>query len=157
MAILDLLYELAPWELINTFFIPFVVIFVMLWGILTAMGIFKNRKINIVISLGMVLFLASTDIFPMVSQWMIQLGSLTAVAAFLLLFVGGVIIWGIGRGQSIYHGSNPYRALKKIDNEIAKLNRKIGSEGNPQKQARMVKRMRELEDERVIVKAEMRG
>ncbi len=155
MAILDLLYELAPWELINTFFIPFVVIFVMLWGILTAMGIFKNKKINIVISLAMVLFLASTDIFPMVSQWMIQLGSMTAVAAFLLLFVGGVILWTINRGRDIYFETGSKgRRLKRLMERRDKEFEKLRTEGNKNKKRALYKNIERLRREIELVESE---
>src|SRR4030042_442703 len=108
MAILDLLYQLAPWEMINTFLIPIILVFVIIWGILTALRIF-NKKVNMVIALAIVLFLSSTNLFPLVSQWMIQLGSMTAIAAFLLVFVGGTVVWVVNRGKDIYYDSDEYR------------------------------------------------
>lgn len=149
MAIVELLTELAPWELINTLFIPFIVIFVILWGILSAIGFFKkNRKINGVIALGITLFLASTDLFPMLSQWMIQLGSMTAVVVFLLIFVGGVIIWGVNRGRDIYFDtSSKGNRLKKLQKELSKEMEKYRKEGNAKKRKNIWKRIDRLERE----------
>jgi uncharacterized membrane protein len=152
MAIVELLYELAPWDLINTLFIPFIVIFVILWGILTAMGFF-NKKVNAVISFGLVLFLASTDLFPMLSQWMIQLGSMTAVVAFLLIFVGGVVIWSINRGRDIYYRTSPEKARLKVLKDMENVRNKMVGANDKDRRA-YLKEFKKLKDKLEILDAE---
>lgn len=156
MAIIQLLYELTPWDLINTFIIPFILIFAILWGILTGMRIF-NKRINAVLALGLVLFLSSTNFFPMVSQWMIQLGSFVAVLAFLLLFIGGTVLWFISRSKEIYYRTNPYKAMERIRKKMAKIDRKIAKAKDEHEKAELLREKRILEDKLEIIRAETRG
>jgi len=157
MAIIELIETLAPWELINTFIIPFIVMFAILWGTLAAMKIFKDKKINAVIALGIVLFLASTDLFLMISQWMIQLGSFVAVGAFLLVFVGGVIMWVIGRGRGIYwEGLTEQQRLRRKEEERAKLYVKLNrARGNPGKTEKLSRQIADITREINSIRARL--
>jgi len=110
---------------IYTFFVPFLILFCIFWGVLSAMRIF-NKKVNLVLSIVITIGLSATDLFTYISTYLLSLGATFTVAAFFLIFFFGIIMWTFGKGKQIYRGAMaPADRLKNIDKEIAKVDKEI--------------------------------
>lgn len=125
------------------FFIPFIILFAILWGLLEAINVFHSSRVKIVIALGFALVASYTN--PWILAYIATLGSYAAVILFGLLFLFGVVRWGLGRGKEIYIETAPYK--KQIDDiakKVEKLQRKLETQ-SPQQQIETMKTIRALE------------
>jgi hypothetical protein len=148
------LSDLIPTNfLTNTFifqsFIPFLILFAIIWGLLEAINRFSS-KVNLIISIGFSLTAVFSN--PWILVYIATLGSYAAVILFGMLFLFGVIRWGLGRGRDIYLETSSYdKQYKKLMEERAKLVEKVQSEENPEKQKALVKRIKDIEDKMKIL------
>ncbi len=122
-----------PNTLLTTVLLPFLIIFVILWGVLNITKIFgtgpESKKINIILALGITIFAAFTDAWGIFAT---QLAAFTGVFVYIMFFVVfiiGTILWAIGRTRGIYeeHGTyfKSYKDVVKIDKELGKLTKKF--------------------------------
>jgi small-conductance mechanosensitive channel len=86
-------------SLMYNYFLPFIIIWVIFFGILEALPIFKRTKINLLLSVAMTLMITATPYWFLLAQFMSQWGAYTAVIVFVVVFVFGVIAWAFGRGR----------------------------------------------------------
>jgi len=140
------LFDFASSFLTNTFifqtFVPFIILFAVIWGLLAAINRF-NTKTNTVIAVGFALIAAYSN--PFVLSYIAALGSSLALVLFVLLFVFGVIRWGLGRGRDVYFETSTYRKqyehygkeLEKIESEVR---------GGGLSDAQMARKAKEYED-----------
>jgi len=123
-TILDLIPNLSTQELIFQIFLPFVLIFAILWGIISALRLFDNR-VNLIISLVITILLASTEAFVTLTVFYTQLGASFVFLLFIGLFFVGGTMWALNRGKDIHHEtSSPTKALDRINKHIGKLEHK---------------------------------
>lgn len=131
--ILQFLNFADPNALLTNVMLPFLLIFVVVWGILNMTKIFGHspeaKKINVVIALVMTIFAALTDFWGLFAQQITVFLGQFAIWAFVVVFVVGVIIWAFGRTANVYdtHWSprkKGYNDVKKIDKELGKLGRR---------------------------------
>jgi hypothetical protein len=150
MALLDILTSGQPFnfsELLQTFFIPFIILFSIFWGLLSIMRIFSN-KINIVLALGLTLGVAFTGVFTIFTTYLFQFSSFLAVGIFALVFIFGIIRWGFGRSRDIYYETGGYEAkIKRLQKRIAELRKNIDAEGDEYKKREMKRELFDLEHE----------
>ena len=150
MALLDLLTSGQYFnfsELLQTFFIPFILLFAIFWGLLSIMRIFNN-KINIVIALCLTLAAAFTGVFTIFTTYLFQFSSFLAVGVFALIFIFGIISWAFGRSRDIYYETGGYEGkIKRLQKRIAELRKNIESESNEYKKREMKKELFDLEHE----------
>lgn len=109
-----------------TYFIPFILLFAIFWGLLSGMKIF-GRRINTFLALifPVVFILGAPETFLWFSNYLISLGSFLAVGAFVTLFIFGTIRWAFGRGRDIYRETGDYEKLiKKKSEELEKCRQK---------------------------------
>jgi len=119
MALFDLTYlqSIGIDQLLFGLLLPFLVLFAIFWGLLTAMRIFGS-KVNTVLALIFALVIIPTPAFVWFATYLVQLGTTIALAAFILIFIFGVIRWAFGRGWDIYYRTGSY------DRQIDKLTKK---------------------------------
>jgi len=155
------LFDFASSFITNTFifqnFIPFIILFALLWGLMSAISSewFKfGKKVNLVISLGIALTAAYTN--PWILAYIAALGSYAAVVMFGLLFVFGVVRWGLGRGRDIYYdtasrGKREEHLIKELENWQRKF--EGAPEGSKQREE-IAKKMKQIESELDVLKRE---
>ncbi len=125
MAILELITQSTADQLLFNFFLPLILIFTLLWGALTQLGVL-NRKVNAVLALAISLLIANSELFVIFSTYVAQLGAYSALAIFAVVFIVGMIFYGFGKGKEIYYESGmPHKKIKNINTEIAKLEKKM--------------------------------
>lgn len=109
-----------------------------------------SSKVNLVISIGFSLIAVFTN--PWILVYIAMLGSYAAVILFGLLFLFGVIRWGLSRGRDIYLETSSYeKQYQKLIEERAKLVEKLHSEENPEKQKGLVNRIKDIENKMKIL------
>lgn len=141
MALLDISTLLTN-SFVFQVFIPFIIIFAVFWGLLEMIDRFGS-KVNLTISLGFALIAAYTN--PWILAYIATLGSIVAVVLFGILFLFGVIRWGLGRGKEIYVETAAYdKQITEITKKIEKLNRNMEKQ-TPQQQIQTMKMIEGLE------------
>lgn len=141
MALLDISTLLTN-SFVFQVFIPFIIIFAVFWGLLEMIDRFGS-KVNLTISLGFALIAAYTN--PWILAYIATLGSIAAVVLFGILFLFGVIRWGLGRGKEIYVETAAYdKQITEITKKIEKLNRNMEKQ-TPQQQIQTMKMIEGLE------------
>ena len=111
--------------LAKEFFLPFILVFTLLWATLSLVKIFSWR-INFVLAFVVTVLTAMSPWFAFISQYVILIGPLTAVGIFLALFVVGGLVWAIGRGKEIYYTSaGQYKKIEHLNKELAKHQKKL--------------------------------
>lgn len=121
----------GPTDLLTSFLLPFMLIFVIFWGMLNWVKIFgtgaDSRKINIVISIVITLFAVLTNPLNLVGMLAAFTGQFVYFT-FFAVFIIGVILWAVGRTKDVYHetgsGSQHFRNIKGIDKQLEKLYKK---------------------------------
>jgi len=154
MELIDLL-NLPLEELVRAFLLPFLILFAVMWGILSAVGIF-NRKINIVLSFGLSLLATFTPQFGLFATYLSQFGGQFAIAAFFIVFVIGVAMWGFGRGRDIYReqtggSTKELEKLQKQREKYLKKARDAEDSGDKAKARAYMKMVYEM-DEKIELK-----
>lgn len=124
-----------PNALLTTVLLPFMLIFVVLWGVLNMIKIFGNdptsKKINLVISLVITIFAAFTDAWGIIATQLAAFSGQFAVVMFFVVFIIGVIMWAVGRSRGIYgehvypYNQKDFRNVKEIDKQLAKILKKL--------------------------------
>jgi hypothetical protein len=139
----------------NTFFyqnlIPFIVLFAILWGLVEMAGRFKP-KINIVIAGGFSLIAVYTN--PWILTYIATLGVYMAVLIFGILFLFGIIRWGLGRGKDIYVETASYeKQLTSSMSQLQKIDDKLSSGGLSNTEANeLLRRKSDLENKIKILR-----
>lgn len=116
--------NMTPYELGRTVFLPFILVFVILWVVLERIHVF-GKKVNIVVSLGISILLATTPAFTMLSVYITEVSGTGMLVIFGLLLIGGTAMWALFRGRDIYsEQSGSYRKLEKLRKKREKYLRK---------------------------------
>lgn len=142
MALFDLPANLFSSTFIFQVFIPFIILFAILWGLLESMGKFSFR-VNFVVAMGFSLIAAFTN--PWILAYIATLGSYAAVVLFGALFLFGVIRWGLGRGKEIHLETAPYESqIQNMAKKIDDLKRDFPKQ-NEEQQKHTIKTIEDLE------------
>lgn len=152
MAITDLLESFLTENLFQEIFLPFILTFVIFWGLLEVLRIF-NRRINLILALTITVAAWYGGLFELLSTYLLPLGALVGVLAFVLVFIVGTVMWVLGRGEEIIA---PGRKARKIREKIEKLYEKAGRTNNPAKRRAYIEQARRLEVEYEIALREQR-
>ncbi len=155
MVLFEELTSLSLNELLYTVFLPFIVVFAIFFGALSAVRIF-NKKINLVLSFALTLAGAYGGLFTWFAVYLLPLGAYMGVIAFAAVFFIGIIIWSVGRGKDIYYEAAPEKALEKVNKDIEKLYDKYYNESDPAKKRGIDRQIVELERRREHLSREMR-
>ncbi len=124
MTLIDLL-NLPTDQLFTNFFLPFILIFAILWGLFSMISIF-NRKINIILAIGITLLVANTEYFVLLSTTVFQYSGFAGVVVFGVVLIFGIIRWGFSRGEDIYDVSgHSRRKFEKLAKDKAKHVKKL--------------------------------
>ena len=93
-----------PPNLIYYVFIPFLGTFAIIWGILTATKtpIFKNQRVNIIISLVFTVALFYSSILPAIVLYLFSFGGFFGVLAFFVLFFVLTVMFGHRKVSASY-------------------------------------------------------
>lgn len=135
-------------------FIPFIILFAIIWGLLEAINRFSG-KVNLVISLGFALIAAFTN--PWILSYIATLGAYTAVVLFGILFLFGIIRWGLGRGHDIYFETSSYgKQYQHYERELKKIEEKLRSgELSESEMNSELKRAKEIKDKMEVLRLKM--
>ena len=136
-TILDtiVLAQSNPNLLLMSVLLPFLLIFVVMWGMLNMIKIFGEgstaKKVNIILSLCIAVLAGISPAWGIITGLASFLGQFSWVA-FVIVFIIGTILWMAGRTRGVYHDhwSSSYKpgnydGLKNLDKEIARLRKKI--------------------------------
>ncbi|MBI4894314.1 MAG: hypothetical protein HY833_01105 [Candidatus Aenigmarchaeota archaeon] len=160
-----------PNLLLTSVLLPFLLIFVVMWGMLNMIKIFGDgpvsRKVNIILALCVALLAGITPAWSIITGMAAFLGEFTWVA-FFIVFIIGTILWMAGRTRGVYHDqwSSTYRPgnydnLKNLDKEIARLRKEIQKHAysDPHKAEVLVETLkhREKEKENILAVGSMAG
>jgi CHASE2 domain-containing sensor protein len=124
-------------------FLPFLITFVILFSILSALGIFK-KKTNLIISLALTFAVAYSGIFSYFATYLFQLSGYVAVTIFIIIFIVGTLMWAFGRGKEIYYEHIPGKEKEKLIKERAKLLEKL-REASGSKKREIIDKIEEIE------------
>jgi hypothetical protein len=130
--------------LLYTFFLPFLIVFVIVWGILTGLRVF-NRRINLVLAFALTIAAWYGGAFKWLSTYVINLGATVAIAAFVILFIVGAAMWAFGRGKEIYYETAaPGKKLEKLYKEREKILEKMRNANEKERRA-LYHKLRDIE------------
>ena len=106
--------SMTPYELARNVFLPFILVFVILWVVLDRIHVF-GKRVNMVVSLGISILLATTPAFTMMSAYITEVSGTGMIVIFGILLIGGTAMWALFRGRDIYsEQSGSYRKLEKL-------------------------------------------
>jgi hypothetical protein len=144
--------DLTSGDLLYTVFLPFILIFTLLFGALEVLYVF-NKKINLVLALVFTLFSTQTPAFAWFATVLPLYGATAAVGVFATLFVvlTGVFFYKRMRDTWFRFGP-PEDRLRKINEKIEKLNEQFRRTGNETKRRALDQTLKELEKERDYLK-----
>jgi hypothetical protein len=137
------LFTMPVDQMFQGFFLPFLIIFVIIWAILNSLRVF-DRKVNMVLSLSVSILSSSTPQFTMFARYITQMGAQVAIVAFGLVFGLGVLMWSLGRSRDIYYehlGLNK----KRLRKEKQKLYREYRRVTNKSKRREIMERIKEID------------
>lgn len=141
--------NMTPYELARNVFLPFILVFVILWVVLERIHIF-GKRVNIVISLGISILLATTPAFTMFSTYITEVSGTGMIMIFGILIIGGTAMWALFRGRDIYYEqSGSPKKLEKLYKKKEKYLKKARAaedRGDTRKRNAYMKVVRELED-----------
>lgn len=136
-GILDVLVQAQsnPNLLLTGVLLPFLLIFVVFWGMLNMIKIFGDgpvaRKVNIILSLCIALLAGITPAWQVITGMAAFLGDF-AWGSFFVVFIIGSIFWVAGKSRSSYHdnwrsggGGVNVNSMKDLDNQITKVLKKL--------------------------------
>lgn len=145
---LENVFSYSPQQLVYTVFLPFIMVFAIIFGVLQAIRLF-NKKINVVLALAITFLAAYGGLFDFFSTYFLYLGPYFGVAVFVAVFVVGALAWGIGRGKEFYYQSlSPEKKLEEINKKIEKEYERYRNESDPAKKRAIDRKIVELERER---------
>ncbi len=135
MATILELGQLTPQELIFQLFLPFIITLIIFFAVLQMVGFF-SKKINLILSIGITIAVASTPLFSTIATWIGQYSAYTALAAFFIVFVLGIGTWSFRRGREYLGGMTSEDAdLKKLYKRRTKLIEEIDRTDSDNKRA----------------------
>lgn len=138
--------HLTPHQLFYELFLPFVIILVIFFGVLQMTRIFRQRKINLILSLAITALVSATPAFNVISTTLARYAGYTAIAAFFLVFIFGIITWGIRRG--VEYGRGTLVEVEKLRKEVRKLQNQLHREGNSDRRMSLA---REINDKKRLL------
>ncbi len=116
--------NMTPYELGRNVFLPFILVFVILWVVLERIHVF-GKKVNIIISLGISILLATTPAFTMFSTYITEVSGTSMLVIFGILLIGGTAVWALSRGRDIYYEqAAPEKKIMQLEKKIEKARRK---------------------------------
>lgn len=137
--------------------LPLLIIFAIIWGILSSIRVF-GRKVNIILSLSITVLIATTPQFSLLVAYITQMGGNVAIVAFGILLIFGTLAWAFRSGRDIYDEAGGYsRRLMKLDEKESKLMEKYNKTGDPHKKDSIWKEVERIRRERRAVEADMRS
>lgn len=151
MAIFELFSgNIGIQQLIWEFMLPFLIIFAILWGVLSMLRIF-SRQVNLVLSIALTLMVSASPLFTVFANYVSQFGAFTAILAFLAVFVFGAVMWAIGSGKRAYHATAGSAAkVKKLQKDLEKAEKELNEaimSGDENRMNAAYKKKKIIEDE----------
>lgn len=147
---------ITPYQLIYNFFIPFIFIFVLSYGVLKKIGLFGS-KINTILALtipAMILLNPSMGFFR---EQMSIMGAMSVYGMFIALFGFGVLMWGLNKGRDItYTTANVEAKMKKLYDKKHKAVNKYKHAGSQKDRIKWGHEIDEIDRELMMLKYERR-
>lgn len=150
-------FPALPTNFIYTLILPFIILFAIFWGLLSALNIFRNNKVNTVLALALTLTIFFTGGFDIFTTFLFQSTTTLAVVIFTLVFIIGIISWAVGRTRDIYHETGSIESkLKRIEKEMSKLQWDIEHTTEEGKKDLMKERLHHLDNEHKFLESKQR-
>ena len=124
--------------------IPFLISFALLYGVLEGVKIF-DRRISLLIAFLATLAFSASPFFEIFSQFFIKYSAFFILSIFLVLFVGGGLIFGKRKISSIYEETKELKEIEKEIDNCKKELEKAEEEGDTKKVEELKKKLKELE------------
>jgi hypothetical protein len=159
-TILDIIVQAQsnPNLLLMGVLLPFLLVFVIFWGMLNMIKIFGEgpvaRKVNIILSLCVAILAGITPAWSIITGMAAFLGQFSWVA-FVIVFIIGTILWMAGRTRGVYHenwskgSGKDFNNLKDLDDQIAKVLKRMQEaewRGDMAKMSPLADTLKELND-----------
>ncbi len=135
------IYNTAPptGSIVYDYFLPFVIIWVVFYGVLSAINIFRRNNINLILSVALTLMMTATPYWFAIGQFIAEWGAWSSVILFVVVFSLGIAGWAWHRGEE-YSKGTPIEstinrsALDSLLSEIRRLEQKrdLYEMGTPQ-------------------------
>ena len=145
MSLFDL-YTMPMEEMFQGFFLPLIIIFVITWGILGSLRLFKKR-VNIVLSLALALLASATPQFTTFATYTMQWSANWALIAFALVFGFGTLMWMYGSARGIYFQMTD-KEYQKVNKDLEKLYREYRATRDEAKRRSLMERIDKLKMKR---------
>jgi uncharacterized membrane protein (DUF106 family) len=151
-----------PDLLLTNLLLPFILIFAILWGLLSTVRLFgdQSHKINLIIALVFTIAISLTDAWGFIATQLAIFSGVFTYIMFFAVFILVVILWAIGRTRTtlyehVYAGGKiQYRNLKELDKHMAKIAREIQQaeyRGDKAKAAVLTQTYSELEKKKEMI------
>jgi uncharacterized membrane protein len=153
------LFDFTSNFLTNTFvfqvFIPFLILFAILWGLLEAINVFGSSRVKLVIALGFTLIASFTNSW--ILAYIATLGAYMAVVLFGVLFLFGILRWGLGRGHDIYLETSSYeKQYKHYARQLRDIEDKVRSGGLSESEMHSeIKKAKDIKEKMEILRLKM--
>ena len=153
MPLFEDLAVLGAQELIYTLFLPFILIFALLFGALQLVNLF-GKKINLVLALVLTLFTMATPVFTWFSTMLPLYGATAAFGVFVAVFIIGTLLVGWRKGKNIYRRTMAKeKKIEELGKQIAELRRKMDAEGDENKKRALWEQISQLKKEQEFIQA----
>lgn len=154
MALIDFSSNFLSNTFIFQTFIPFIILFAILWGLLEIIFEKWSSKIKIVISLGFALIASFTNGWILV--YIATLGSYMAVVLFGILFLFGVLRWGLSRGHDIYYETSSYqKQYQHLARQKEKIVQKIEGAKSDREKMDLMKTLNDVDNRMKLLQYKM--
>ena len=115
---------MTPYEFGRGVLLTFILVFIVFWAILEKLRVFP-KKVNVILSLGVCILLATTPAFTAFSAYITQISGTAMIFLFGVMLIGGTLAWALGRGRDVFHEQlAPERKLMDLEKKIQKARAK---------------------------------
>ena len=140
MAIQELL-QLPPHDLIYQFYLPFILVLVLIYASLRQTRIFNNTIIWVITFVATIL-VADSPWFPIIGQYIAYFGATVVIGAFAVLFILGTFLFGMRR-EDEWTGNT--RNIERLYKQREKLSKKMERTNDRAEAMRLVEDIRKID------------
>jgi hypothetical protein len=136
---------ITPYQLIYNFFLPFMFIFVLCYGVLRKIDLFGSR-INMLISMLIPAMILLNPAMGFFRDQMSMMGAMSVYGMFIALFGFGVIMWGLNKGRDVtYNTATDDKKMRILSDRLHRADKKYRRAGSQRERAKWDREIEHLE------------
>ncbi len=140
MALQDL-FQLPLNDLIYQFYLPFILVLVLIYASLRTTRIFSST-VTWVITFVATILVADSPWFPIIGQYIAYFGATVVIGAFAILFILGTLLLGMRR-QDEWTGYS--RKIESLEKQREKLEKRRARTRNMEEGAELSEKIRKID------------